>query len=61
MTLVNIIAAECWEGKEMDWTEERIGLEEMKIVSLGNSLKISSEKGGKSRIAVDRVGSGIRN
>lgn len=44
----------------MDWTEERIGSEEMKIVTLGNSLKISSEEGEKYRIAVDRVGSGIR-
>lgn len=45
----------------MDWTEERIRLEEMEVVSLGNLLKISSEEGEKSRIAVDRVGSGIRD
>lgn len=45
----------------MDWTEERIGLKETEVVSLVNSLKISNEEGEKSRIAVDRMGSGIRD
>lgn len=60
MALVRTISVEGWEGKEMDWTEEKI-FEAMKIVSLGNSLKINSEEEEKYRIAVDRVGSWIRD